>query len=51
MSSCREIGKLLEEKKIESKHGDGIVERLSVDLKSKYPDMGLLGYEEVLSPL
>ena len=41
MSSCLEIGKLLEEKKIESKHADGIVERLSVDLKSKYPDMGL----------
>ena len=41
MSSYWEIGKLLEEKKIDSKHGDGIVKRLSVDLKSKYPDMGL----------
>lgn len=41
MSSYWEIGKLLEEKKIDSKYGDGIVKRLSVDLKSKYPDMGL----------
>lgn len=35
------IGQLLNEKKIESKHGSGIVNRLSVDLKEKYPDMGL----------
>ncbi|MBQ3608249.1 MAG: DUF1016 family protein [Bacteroidales bacterium] len=41
MSSYWEIGKLLEGKKIEGKHGDGVVKRLSVDLKSKYPDMGL----------
>ena len=41
MSSYWEIGKLLEEKKLDSKHGDGIVQRLSVDLKSKYPNMGL----------
>ena len=41
MSSYWEIGKLLEEKIIDSKHGDGVVKRLSVDLKSKYPDMGL----------
>ena len=41
MSSYWEIGKLLEEKKIDSKYGDSIVKRLSVDLKSKYPDMGL----------
>ncbi len=41
MSSYWEIGKLLEECKLESKHGDGVVERLSVDLKAKYPDMGL----------
>lgn len=36
MSSYWEIGKLLEGKKIEGKHGDGVVKRLSVDLKSKY---------------
>ena len=36
-----EIGRLLEERKIESKYGDGIIKRLSVDLKSKYPNMGL----------
>lgn len=36
-----EIGKLLHEKKLESKHGSGVVNRLSVDLKERYPDMGL----------
>lgn len=41
MSSYWEIGKLLDERKVESKHGDSIVKRLSIDLKSKYPDMGL----------
>ncbi len=41
MSSYWEIGKLLEESKLDSKYGDNVVERLSVDLKSKYPDMGL----------
>ena len=41
MSSHWEIGKLLEERKLDSKHGDQIVKRLSVDLKSKYPNMGL----------
>ena len=35
------IGRLLVERKIESKYGDGIIKRLSVDLKSKYPNMGL----------
>ena len=39
MSSYWKIGKLLADRKIESKHGDGIVKRLSVDLESKYPDM------------
>lgn len=29
-----EIGKLLHEKKLESKHGSGVVNRLSVDLKA-----------------
>ncbi len=41
MSSYWEIGKLLDERKIDSKHGDNIVNRLSVDLKAKYPGMGL----------
>ena len=36
-----EIGKLLHEKKLESKHGSGVVKRLSVDLKERYPYMGL----------
>lgn len=36
-----EIGKLLHEKKLKSKHGSGVVKRLSVDLKERYPDMGL----------
>ena len=41
MSSYWKIGKLLEDRKIDSKHDDGIVKRLSIDLKSKYPNMGL----------
>ena len=41
MSSYWKIGKLLEDRKIDRKHGDGIVKRLSIDLKSKYPNMGL----------
>lgn len=41
ISSYWEIGKLLEERKIDSKYGDNIVKRLAVDLKSKYPEMGL----------
>lgn len=41
ISSYWEIGKLLEECKLDSKHGDNIVRRLSVDLKLKYPEMGL----------
>lgn len=36
-----EIGKLLYEKKLESKHGSGVVERLSSDLKERYPNMGM----------
>lgn len=35
------IGKILYERKLEGKHGDGIVKRLSADLKSAYPTMGL----------
>ena len=34
-----EIGKLLHDKKIESKHGSGVVNRLSFDLKQRYPQM------------
>ena len=41
MSSYWEIGKLLDERKLDSKHGDSIVRRLSIDLKTKYPDMGV----------
>ena len=41
MSSYWEIGKLLDERKVDSKHGDSIVKRLSIDLKTKYPGMGL----------
>lgn len=41
ISSYWEIGKLLEERKLDSKHGDQIVKRLSVDLKDRYPNMGL----------
>lgn len=35
------IGKLLYERKLDSKHGDSVVKRLSVDLKAAYPKMGL----------
>ena len=36
-----EIGRLLYERKLDSKHGSAIVKRLSVDLKIKYPSMGM----------
>lgn len=35
------LGKLLSEKKIEKGYGAGVVNRLSADLKSEFPDMGL----------
>ena len=34
------IGKLLYERKLDSKHGSGVVKRLSADLKHHFPDMG-----------
>lgn len=36
-----EIGKLLHERKLDSKHGAGVVKRLSSDLKERYPKMGV----------
>ena len=36
-----ELGKLLHDKKLENKHGSGIVNRLSSDLKEHYPQMGM----------
>lgn len=36
-----EIGKLLHESKLDSKHGASIVKRLSIDLKEQFPSMGL----------
>jgi len=36
-----ELGKLLYERKLESEHGTGVIKQLSIDLKSKYPTMGL----------
>ena len=35
------IGKLLHEKKIEGGYGGNIINRLSIDLKQSFPDMGL----------
>lgn len=35
------LGKLLSERKLEKGYGAGVVNRLSVDLKSEFPDMGL----------
>ncbi|MBD5367453.1 MAG: DUF1016 domain-containing protein [Bacteroides sp.] len=36
-----EIGRLLCERKLDSKHGDSVVKRLSADLKAAYPKMGM----------
>ena len=36
-----EIGRILFERKLEGKHGDGVVKRLSIDLKQRYPHIGL----------
>lgn len=36
-----EIGKMLHERKLDSKHGNSVVRRLSVDLKEHFPDMGV----------
>lgn len=36
-----EIGKLLHEKRLDSKYGSAVVKRLSADLKERYPNMGL----------
>lgn len=36
-----EIGKLLYDRKLENKHGSGVVKRLSIDLKERYPKMGM----------
>ena len=35
------IGKILYERKVESKYGDAVVEQLSSDLKQRFPKMGL----------
>lgn len=36
-----EVGKILYERKLDSKHGDSVVKRLSADLKAAYPKMGM----------
>ena len=36
-----EIGQMLHERKIESGYGDGVIKRLSADLKERYPKMGV----------
>ena len=41
VSAYWEIGKMLQERKVESGHGDGVVRQLSVDLNERYPKMGL----------
>jgi len=35
------LGELLYNRKLESEHGDGVVRQLSLDLKRRYPTMGL----------
>ena len=39
MSSYWEIGKLLEERKVDSKHGDSIVKRLALDILEGLPGL------------
>ena len=34
------IGQILYENKIDSAYGEGVVKRLSADLKEKFPDIG-----------
>ena len=41
ISTYWNLGKLLHDKKIESGYGTQIVERLSIDLKSEFTEMGL----------
>lgn len=36
-----QMGKLLHERKLEGKYGDGIVKRLSIDLKQQFPNIGV----------
>ena len=40
-SAYWEIGKILNEHKTESGHGDGVVKRLSADLKYRFPKIGM----------
>lgn len=35
------LGHLLNERKLETKHGSGVVKRLSADLKQRFPDLGV----------
>lgn len=35
------VGRILYEKKLDSKHGDGVVKRLSADLKATFPKLGM----------
>jgi len=35
------LGKILSEKKVDKGHGSGVVNRLSLDLKAEFPEMGL----------
>lgn len=35
------LGKLLYERQLEEGYGSGVVNQLSIDLKSEFPDMGL----------
>ncbi len=35
------VGRILYERKLDSKHGDGVVKRLSADLKAAFPKLGM----------
>lgn len=40
-SAYWQIGKLLHERKVDSGYGDGVVKQLSIDLKERYPKLGM----------
>lgn len=48
-----DIGRILYERKLEGKHADGVVKRLSVVLKHRYPQIGMsvMVYETFLHSL
>ena len=48
MTTYWNLGKLLYDRKIEGGYGSNVIQRLSVDLKATFPDMGLSAQEFVV---